>query len=56
MVFAGPRNVGLCSNAMPHFGQLPGVLLSTLSHIGQKYFFVGLRSAAADIVSIFESW
>jgi hypothetical protein len=23
---------------MPHFGQLPGVSLSTPGHIGQKYF------------------
>jgi hypothetical protein len=37
---------------MPHLGQAPGVSLSTLSHIGQKYFFPDRgESAAATVIA-----
>jgi hypothetical protein len=31
-------HAGFRSNAMPHFGQSPGLSDSTPGHIGQKYF------------------
>jgi hypothetical protein len=40
---------GFLSNAIPHFGQSPGLSDSTPGHIGQKYFApdFGFTSAAA---------
>ena len=46
MVFGVSRKVGLRSSAIPHFGQLPGLSLSTPSHIGQKYL-LGDRAGLA---------
>jgi hypothetical protein len=39
----GSRKAGLRFSVMPQLVQLPGVSLSTRSHIGQKYFFTGGR-------------
>ena len=47
MVRADSLCAGFRSSAIPHFGQVPGLSLSTPSHIGQKYFFADLCPAAA---------
>jgi hypothetical protein len=35
---AGGTQAWFRSRAIPHFGQSPGLSLTTPSHIGQKYF------------------